>query len=78
MPLKNLKQGAGQQANPLQLARQLQSNTGNMLEQAHVSVPQSLHGNPGGIIQHLLRTGQITQEKLLEAQKQAAQMTGRR
>lgn len=76
MGLKNLAQG--QQPDPNQIARQLQSNTAGMLNQAHMNVPKEQQGSVNSIVEHLLRTGQITQKQWEEAQRKAAAFRGRK
>lgn len=79
MGLRSMQnQQQGQQMDPNQVARQLQSNTAGMLNQAHVNVPQDKQGSVNSIVEHLLRTGQITQKQWAEAQKRAAMFRGRR
>lgn len=79
MGLRNMQnQQQGKQMDPNQVARQLQNNTAGMLSQAHVNVPQDKQGSVNSIVEHLLKTGQITQQQWAEAQKRAAQFRGRR
>lgn len=79
MGLRSMQnQQQGQQADPNQVAQQLQSNTAGMLNQAHMNVPQDKQGSVNSIVQHLLQTGQITQQQWAEAQRKAAQFRGRR
>lgn len=59
--------------NPLmvmQLVQQLRNNPMSMLSRAGLNVPQSVN-NPQAIIQHLLNSGQITQEQYNQAQSMA-------
>ena len=77
MGLKDMKQQNGG-PDPGQVAAQLQGNTAAMLQQAGVNVPASAQGNAGSIIQHLLKTGQIDQRRLQQAQAMAARFRGRR
>lgn len=56
--------------NPLmmmQLVQQLKNNPMSMLSRAGLNVPQGAN-NPQAIIQHLLNSGQITQEQYNQAQ----------
>ena len=74
MGIKNIGQQR-QQMDPNQVARQIESNTGAMLSQAHMNVPQAKQGS---IVEHLLQTGQITQKQWEEAQRKAAAFRGRK
>lgn len=84
MGLSNLMHGrqapaqAGQQADPRQTVQQLQNNTGAMLQQAHVNVPQSLQRDPNAMINYLLQSGQVTQQQLQQAQQRMARFMGRK
>ena len=79
MGLRSMQnQQQGQQMDPNQVAQQLQSNTAGMLSQAHVNVPKEQQGSVNSIVEHLLRTGQITQQQWAEAQKRAAMFRGRK
>lgn len=63
--------GGGGGMNPLQMLNQLKSNPMGMLKQAGFNVPDNIN-SPQGIIQHLMNSGQISQQQLNQAQ-QAAQ-----
>lgn len=77
MGIKNIGQQR-QQMDPNQVARQIESNTGAMLSQAHMNVPQAKQGSVNSIVEHLLQTGQITQKQWEEAQRKAAAFRGRK
>ena len=53
-----------------QLLSQLRTNPMSVLRQAGYNVPESLN-NPQQIIQHLMNSGQITQEQVNNAQMMA-------
>lgn len=55
---------------PISMLRQLQSNPIQMLMQRGMNVPQNMN-NPQQIIQHLMNTGQISQEQYNWAVKMA-------
>ena len=60
--------------NPMQMLAQLKQNPLGMLRQAGLNVPNNIT-NPQAIIQHLMNSGQISQQQLTQAQ-QAAQNFG--
>lgn len=63
--------------NPLNLIQMLQSfraNPAQFLLQRKMNVPQNLMNDPNAIINHLLRTGQVSQEAVNRAYQQAGQM----
>ena len=51
-------------ANPMQALSQLRSNSVQMLSKAGYNVPENISNNPQAIIQYLLNTNQITQQRL--------------
>lgn len=58
--------------NPLQMVQQLQANPTQFLKQAGFNVPDNLN-DPNAIIQHLMNSGQVTQDRY----EQARQMVSR-
>ena len=50
--------------NPMQALSQLRSNPVRMLSKAGYNVPEDIGSNPQAIVQHLLNTNQITQQRL--------------
>ena len=56
--------------NPMQMLSQLKSNPLGLLKQAGFNVPTNMN-NPQAIIQHLMNSGQITQQQLTNAQMMA-------
>lgn len=58
--------------NPMQLLQQLRANPMQVLRQAGYNVPQNLN-DPNAIIQHLMNSGQITQQRYEQARQMAAQ-----
>lgn len=58
--------------NPFQLLQQLQQNPIQMLRQAGLNVPDNLN-SPNDIIQHLMNTGQISQQRYEQARQMVAQ-----
>ena len=62
--------GGRQSMNPMQMLSQLQSNPMVLLRQAGYNVPENL-SNPQAIIQHLMNSGQLSQQQLNQAQQMA-------
>ena len=56
--------------NPQGMLTQLMQNPIGMLQKVGFNVPQNLN-NPQDIIQHLMNSGQISQQQLQQAQQQA-------
>lgn len=48
---------------------QLKANPVQFLMQRRLNLPPNFSGGPQDIVQHLLNTGQITQEQLTQAQQ---------
>lgn len=57
--------------NPMQMLQQLQQNPAQMLRQAGLNVPDNL-SSPNDIIQHLMSSGQVSQEQYNRARQMAA------
>ena len=62
--------------NVVQMLQQFKSNPAQMLLQRRLNVPQGMMNDPNAIINHLLKTGQVSQEQLNSAY-QLAQRFGR-
>lgn len=60
------------QMNPMQMLQQLRQNPAQMLRQAGLNVPDNLN-DPNAIIQHLMNSGQISQQNYERARQMAAQ-----
>lgn len=58
--------------NPLQLMQMLQASPAQLLRRAGLNIPDNLN-DPQQIVEHLTRTGQISQERLNQAQQMANQ-----
>lgn len=56
--------------NPMTMLAQLKSNPLGALRQAGFNVPENL-SNPQAIIQHLMNSGQVSQQQLIQAQQMA-------
>ncbi|MBR2086753.1 MAG: hypothetical protein IJ906_06395 [Oscillospiraceae bacterium] len=62
-----------QQPNIMQMLQQLKQNPTQMLQRAGLSVPQGV-SDPNAIIQHLMRSGQLTQDRYNQLYQMAQQM----
>ena len=60
------------QMNPMQMLQQLQQNPAQMLRRAGLNVPDNLN-DPNQIIQHLINSKQVTQQRYEQARQMAAQ-----
>lgn len=58
--------------NPMQMIQQLQANPIQFLQRAGFNVPNNLN-DPNAIIQHLMNSGQISQQNYERARQMAAQ-----
>lgn len=58
--------------NPLQMIQQLKANPIQFLQRAGFNVPSNLN-SPNDIIQHLMNSGQISQQNYERARQMAAQ-----
>lgn len=65
-----------QQMNPMQMVQQLMSNPLQFLQKAGYKVPQNLN-DPNAIIQHLMNTGQVSQQRYEQARQMAARFMGK-
>lgn len=59
--------------NPFQLLNQLQQNPIQFVLQRGFKLPQNVGNNPNDIIQHLMNTGQVSQQQYDAAMNQAKQ-----
>lgn len=58
--------------NPMQMIQQLQANPIQFLQRAGFNVPNNLN-DPNAIIQHLMNSGQISQQNYERARQMVAQ-----
>lgn len=58
--------------NPMQMIQQLKANPIQFLQRAGFNVPSNLN-SPNDIIQHLMNSGQISQQRYEQARQMAAQ-----
>lgn len=66
-----------QPMNPAQLLQSLRQNPVQIMKQAGYDIPQELAGNPQGMWNHLISTGQVQQAQAAQIQAMAQRM-GRR
>ena len=64
----------GGQSNFMQMLQQLKSNPIQFLAQRKFNLPQNFQGGPQDIIQHLVNTGQVSQQQIANIQNQLTQM----
>lgn len=57
------------QPNFMQMLNQLKSNPMQFLAQRKFNLPQNFQGGPQEIIQHLVNTGQVSQEQINQIQQ---------
>ena len=70
----NLGGAQPQQMNPMQMVQQLKQNPSQMLSQAHLNVPQNMMNNPQQIVNHLVQSGQVPQQRLQAAMQMMQRM----
>lgn len=58
--------------NPMQMFNQLRQNPAQFLKQAGFNIPANLN-DPNAIIQHLMNSGQVSQQRYEQARKMAEQ-----
>ena len=56
--------------NPMQMLNQLRQNPVQVLRQAGLNIPANLN-DPNAIIQHLMNSGQVTQQRYEQARQMA-------
>lgn len=59
--------------NPLQMLQMLQANPVQILRRMGLSIPDGVTG-PQQIVEYLARTGQVSQDRLNQAQQMASQL----
>lgn len=72
-PLFNVL-GGGNATNPMQMLNQLISNPVQFLASRRLNIPNDISNNPQAIVQHLLNTGQMSQDAYNRLQNQINQM----
>lgn len=61
--------------NPMQMLMALKQNPAQLLQQAGLSIPMNL-SDPNAIIQHLMNSGQISQQRYEQARRMASMFRG--
>lgn len=64
------------QGNPMQMLSKLRQNPMQFLQRAGMRVPQNMN-DPNQIIQYLMNSGQVSQQRYEQARQMAAKLTGR-
>ena len=59
--------------NMMQMLQQFRQNPMQMLMQRRMNVPQTMANDPNAILNHLLQTGQVSQEAVNRAYQQVSQ-----
>lgn len=59
--------------NFMSMLQSLQSNPMQFLMQRRFNIPQNVQSDPNAIVQHLLNTGQVSQEQYNQAVRMAMQ-----
>lgn len=62
------------QPNFMQMLQQLKSNPVQFLAQRKFNLPQNFQGGPQDILQHLVNTGQVSQQQIARIQNQITNM----
>lgn len=70
--MSNPMLGGAPRMNPMQMLQQLRANPMQFIQRAGFRVPQNMT-DPNAIIQHLMQTGQISQERYNQAFQMAQQ-----
>ncbi len=60
--------------NPMQMLSQLQQNPLSFLAQQKLNIPKEIANDPNKIIQHLMNTGQVSQDAYNNAIQRAQSM----
>lgn len=60
-------------ANPMQFLQQLKQNPVQFLLQRRMNIPANIANDPNAILNHLLQTGQVSQEAVNRAYQQMGQ-----
>ena len=61
--------------NPMQMLMALKQNPAQLLQQAGFNIPVNL-SDPNAIIQHLMNSGQISQQRYEQARRMASMFRG--
>lgn len=64
--------------NPMQMLQQLKANPIQFLMQRKFNIPANMASDPNAILNHLLQTGQVTQDAVNRAYQQMGQFRGQK
>ena len=64
----------GGQQNPMQMFQQFRQNPAQFLMQRKLNVPQNIMNDPNAIINHLMQSGQVSQDAYNRARQMMGQM----
>ena len=67
----------GNQQNPMAMLQQLKQNPAQFLMWSKFNVPQEMMGDPDAIVNHLVQSGQISQDQYNRARQMAQKFSGR-
>jgi len=67
----------GNQPNMMQMLQQLKSNPMQFLAKSKFNIPQNMMNDPNAIINHLVSSGQVSQEAYNRAYNMARQFGGK-
>lgn len=70
----DLFQSFGTSANNAQVQQNPREQAMNLLKQRGINVPENISNNPQAIIQHLMQSGAIPQNRLAMAQQMLSRM----
>ena len=59
--------------NPMQMLQEIKSNPVGFLMQRKMNIPANIANDPTAILNHLLQTGQVSQEQVNRAYQQMGQ-----
>ena len=62
--------------NPMQMLQSLKANPLQFLMQRRFNVPANIANDPNAIVNHLLKTGQISQDQINAAYQQMGKLRG--
>ena len=72
--LNGMRMPQQQRPNLFQAFQQFRQNPGQYLSNAGLNIPQEMMNNPNAILNHLLSSGQVSNQKYQAVQQMAQQM----
>lgn len=67
-----------QQQNPMQYVAEVKNNPVSFLQQRGYQIPENIANDPNAIMNYLLQSGQVANNRLAPAQRMLMQLMGRR